>query len=214
MSHSANVRSLDAIRDFRSALIKFIEEAKRGIATADSEVLRTKTWLESTQPLHWLHEVRKSEEQLAQAKSELFRATISQPDNPRGPTDQVRLVRMRQSQIKNAQDRLQLTKRWSRTFERQINEYRGAMTPLTSILDGQLNKALAILERSIQTLESYIATTAPSAADELVTPNDVTSIARSGDEAQKENPTNEHANSEDATSEGDKGFDPSLESNE
>ena len=93
MSQAANVRSLEALRDFRSALIIFIDHAKQSIATSDGEVSRMSQWLDSTQPMFWVQEIRKGEERLTQAKSELFRATISQPDNPRGPTDQVRLVK-------------------------------------------------------------------------------------------------------------------------
>ena len=83
MAQAANVRSLEALREFRVALIKFIDKAKRAVSTSDSEVMRTQMWLDSHQPAHWKRELRKSEEQLNQAKSELFRATISQPDNRR-----------------------------------------------------------------------------------------------------------------------------------
>ena len=213
MSQSANVRSLDAIREFRVALINFIEEARRGISTADSEILRPHTWLESTQPLHWKHEVRHREEKLNQAKSELFRATISQPDNPRGPTDQVRLVRKRQEEIKHAQVKLDRTKRWFRRFEQQINEYRGALAPLSAMLDGNLNKAVVILERSIQSLEAYIASTAPTAKQELAPERDAASIARKGEDKTEDTP-DEHVISEDTTIQSDKDIDSPLEPNE
>ena len=114
MAKAANVRSLEALREFRVALIKFIDKAKRAISTSDSEVMRTQLWLQSDQPSHWLREIRKGEELLNQAKSELFRATLSQPDNPRGPTDQVRLVRKRKEEIEHAKQQLEKTKRWSR----------------------------------------------------------------------------------------------------
>ena len=142
MAKAANVRSLEALREFRIALIKFIDKAKRAISTSDSEVMRTQIWLQSDQPQHWVREIRRGEERLNQAKSELFRATLSQPDNPRGPTDQVRLVRKRKEEIEYAKQQLEKTKRWSRAFERSTNDYRGSMSPLSSALDGTAHKAV------------------------------------------------------------------------
>ena len=74
MSRAANVKSLESLREFRIALIKYIDKAKRSISTSDGEVQRMSIWLESIQPTHWIRQVRKSEELLTQAKSELFRA--------------------------------------------------------------------------------------------------------------------------------------------
>ena len=198
MSQAANVRSLESLVEFRTALVKYIDKAKRSISTADSEVSRTQIWLQSTQPLHWKHEIRRSEEKLAQAKSELFRATISQPDNPRGPTDQIRLVKKRQDEIKFAEEKLERTKRCSRHLEHELNEYRGAMTPLSSSLDGDMNKAVSILERAISSLEAYIATSSTSADEILGDAQQIKSIARKGEDRTKE-VDDEHADSDSAT---------------
>ena len=209
MSQAANVRSLEAIREFRVALIKFIDKAKRSVATAESEVQRTSTWLSSTQPLHWTHEVRRANDRLAQAKGELARATLSQPDNPRGPTDQIRLVRKREEEIRVAMKKGEQTKKWSRKFEQQTNEYKGAMTPLSSSLDGDLNKAVSILTNSIKSLEEYLASTAPTSSEPLEAAPESKSIARSGEDSTKDN-TNEHVDSQSPTDEGDQDIDPSL----
>ena len=193
MSQAANVRSLESLKEFRSALIKFIDKAKLAIATADTEVSRTQIWLQSTQPMHWKHTIRKGEEKLAQAKSELFRATISQPDNPRGPTDQIRLVRKRQAEIKYAEDKLKRTQQCARYLEHELNEYRGAMSPLSTSLDGSMGKAVVILEHSIRSLEAYLSTKIVSAEEILDESPSIESIARKGEDNTKE-PNDEHAN--------------------
>lgn len=209
MAKAANVRSLEALREFRVALIKFIDKAKRAISTSDSEVMRTQLWLQSDQPTHWIREIRKGEELLNQAKSELFRATLSQPDNPRGPTDQVRLVRKRKDEIEHAKQQLAKTKRWSRTFERSTNDYRGSMSPLSSSLDGTAHKAVVLIERSIATLESYLASTAPL-SEESLEPTESKSIARKGDD-KTETKNDEHANSNSTTDQSNESTDVSME---
>ncbi len=197
MAKAANVRSLEALREFRVALIKFIDKAKRAVSTSDSEVMRTQMWIDSHQPSHWVREIRKGEEKLNQAKSELFRATISQPDNPRGPTDQVRLVRKRKAEIEYAKKKLEQTKRWSRLFERSTNEYRGAMSPLSSSLDGTAQKAVVLIERSITSLEAYLSSSTPI-DEELHETSDAQSIARKGEDQKdtKEPNCDEHADSD------------------
>jgi hypothetical protein len=193
MPQAANVRSLESLKEFRSALIKFIDKAKRAVSTAESEVSRTQIWLQSTQPLHWKHTIRRGEEKLAQAKSELFRATISQPDNPRGPTDQIRLVKKRQAEIKFAEEKLERTQRCARHLEHELNEYRGAMSPLTTSLEGDMTKAVVILERSIRSLEAYLSTKITPAEETLGETPELESIARKGEDNKKET-SDEHAN--------------------
>ena len=209
MAKAANVRSLEALREFRVALIKFIDKSKRAISTSDSEVTRTQIWLQSDQPSHWIREIRRGEELLNQAKSELFRATLSQPDNPRGPTDQVRLVRKRKDEIEHAKQQLEKTKRWSRTFERSTNDYRGSMSPLSSALDGTANKAVILIERSIESLESYLRSTAPTSEETTSSPKGK-SIARKGDD-NMETKHDEHANSNSTTDQGNESTDVPME---
>ena len=209
MAKSSNVRSLEALREFRVALIHFIDKAKRAVSTSDSEVMRTQLWLQSQQPAHWIQEIRKAEEKLAQAKNELFRAKISQPDNPRGPTEQVLLVRKRKAELAHAQQKLEKTNRWSRTFERSTNEYRGVLSPLSSALDGSAQKTVVLIEQSIATLESYLSTKTTSATEELST-TQTTSIARKGEEQTKD-PHDEHANSDSTTDKSDKDPEISME---
>ncbi len=207
MAKAANVRSLEALRDFRVALIKFIEKAKLAVSTSDSEVMHTQIWLQSQQPTHWVQVMRRCEEKLSQAQSELFRATLSQPDNPRGPTDQIRLVSKCKAEIVAAKEKLDQTKKWSRTFERSTNEYRGAISPLSSALDGNAHKAVVLIERSIETLEKYLATQTTSDTETLSSV-DAQSIARKGEEQQNETEKNdEHANSNSPTNESDKDSD-------
>ena len=211
MAQAANVRSLEALREFRVALIKFIDKAKRAVSTSDSEVMRTQMWLDSHQPAHWKRELRKSEERLNQAKSELFRATISQPDNPRGPTDQVRLVNRRKAEIEHAKLKYEKTKRWSRMFERSTNEYRGSISPLSSALDGTAHKAVVLIERSIATLESYLSSETPTSAETLTAPEG-DSIARKGAEQSESN--HEHADSDRTTDQGNERLDVPMEADD
>ncbi len=200
MPESANVKSLDALRDFRVALIDFIDKAKRATSSAESEISHMHIWIGHTQLMYWKGTIRRAEEKLSQAKSELFRATISQPDNPRGPTDQIKLVRRRKEEIAAAQRKLQNTKRWGRILEHENHEYRSAMTPLTASLDGELQKAVVKIDNAINSIELYVADQVIESELEQ-TAEEQTSIARGGDD--RKEPDNEHGDSQGTIDEGD-----------
>lgn len=207
MPESANVKSLDSLSDFRVALINFIEKSKRAVSTAESEISHVQSWVGNTQLMHWKSTIRKAEEKLSQAKSELFRATISQPDNPRGPTDQIKLVRKRKEEIATAKKKYEKTKRWGRILEHENHEYRSAMTPLTASLEGELQKAVVKIDNAIIAIELYLADVVVE-NDELHTETEATSIARKGED--RKDADNEHGNSQSTIDQGNEETPPQM----
>ena len=64
----ANVRSVDALRDFKNALIAYAEEARNALNGVDMDVRRTRDWLERDQLMYWQTQVKKRNEQVSQAR--------------------------------------------------------------------------------------------------------------------------------------------------
>ena len=199
MAESVNVKSLDALQEFRSALIQFIDKAKRATSTAESEVYSVQDFVSKTQFMYWRSELRKSEEKLSQAKSELYRASISQPDNPRGPTDQIKLVQKRQAEIKHAHQQLARTQHWARILEHQNHEYRSAMAPLAASLDGDLQKTVVKIDNAIASIELYLADKV-QVCKEPDPSQGAASIVRKGSDRKEVD--HEHDDSQGATDEG------------
>tara|TARA_B110000196_G_scaffold312715_1_gene318356 strand:- start:268 stop:894 length:627 start_codon:yes stop_codon:yes gene_type:complete len=207
MPESANVKSLDSLIDFRVALINFIEKSKLALSTGEAEISNMQSWVSHTQQMHWKIEIRKSEEKLSQAKSELFRATISQPDNPRGPTDQIRLVNKRKEEIAHGQKKYERTKRWGRILEHENHEYRSAITPLAASLEGELQKAVMKIDNAIVAIELYLADVVVE-NEELHTETEGTSIARRG--VDRKDAEDEHGNGESTIDEGNEETPPQM----
>ena len=207
MPESANVKSLDSLIDFRVALINFIEKSKLALSTGEAEISNMQSWVGHRQLMHWKIAIRKSEEKLSQAKSELFRATISQPDNPRGPTDQIRLVNKRKEEIAHGQKKYERTKRWGRILEHENHEYRSAITPLAASLEGELQKAVMKIDNAIVAIELYLADVVAE-NEELHTETQGTSIARRG--VDRKDAKDEHGNSESTIDEGNEETPPQM----
>ena len=54
MGQSANVTSVDAIRQFAAAVIAFQEEARLCLTTLDSQLRQILFWLASPQKIGWI----------------------------------------------------------------------------------------------------------------------------------------------------------------
>src|SRR5689334_9169166 len=80
MSDGARVISIDVLRTFKAALAEFAEEAGQAISGATSDVQRTIWWLRNDQAAHWQRELKKRNEKLAQAKSELHKVQLANND--------------------------------------------------------------------------------------------------------------------------------------
>src|ERR1700719_1574488 len=78
MSRSANVLSVQTLKDFKVVMCNFAEEARNSLSGVDMELRRMRDWLERDQLGYWMSQVKKRSEDLMQARSDLHRRKISQ----------------------------------------------------------------------------------------------------------------------------------------
>ena len=162
MSESANVRSIAALTDFRAALTTFGDEAKDALAAIETEIRRCADWLHD-QLIYWKAEVRRSEDELHQAKQELARRRLMKVgDRPLDCTEQEKAVRRAQARLEHAEEQEEKTRTWIRDLPRVITDYEGRARQLQSLVEGELPRACALLERKAEALEAYVAMQAPS----------------------------------------------------
>ena len=76
MSDSANVRSLDALRNLRVALLRFESEARRSSSALIVEAQRVLQWLQLEQPQYWKRQVEVAYQQLAEARASLMKCRM------------------------------------------------------------------------------------------------------------------------------------------
>ena len=81
MSQSANVRSVDAIKDFRVALTNFGEDARNALSAIEMEIRRTRDWLQRDQLMYWQTQLKRRNEQMSMARTELHRRRLSQANS-------------------------------------------------------------------------------------------------------------------------------------
>jgi hypothetical protein len=78
MSRSANVLSVQTLKDFKYTMINFSEEARNALSGVDMELRRMRDWLERDQLGYWQSQIKKRNEEVMQARSDLHRRKLSQ----------------------------------------------------------------------------------------------------------------------------------------
>ena len=163
MSTGAHVDSIDALKSFRVALIKFAEEANVALATAESELQRTIGWLERDQLSFWQMQIRKRQELLGRAQEALRMKKLFPDASGRFPTpiEEEKAVRRAKAILEEAEQKLANTKRWGRTLQREAMNYKGGVARLSTWVGSEVPVAISRLDRMVSNLEAYVALRAP-----------------------------------------------------
>jgi hypothetical protein len=163
MNPAANVRAIETLQDWHAALVEFRTEAQDALAACELEVRRALDWVSDMQR-HWRQTVRDAEEEVAQAKAEL--ASRSFPDfNGRMPdtSEQRKALRRAVAKKEFAERQVEVCRRWLAKLPAAVSEtYEAPARQLAAILDAELPRGLAVLDRRINALEAYAAIAPPS----------------------------------------------------
>lgn len=170
MFDSAHVQSLDAIPQFRVALMTFLVEARQALAALQMEAQRATEYITHDCAQFWNGEVRRSWEAVNRAKLEIHNAQTFKRISNYVPSciEEKKALQKAQLRQRTAETKVELVKHWSRQVQQQLNEFEAKLANFTSLLDGDMPQAVAALERISNALAHYLAVQAPPAAREPV----------------------------------------------
>jgi hypothetical protein len=156
MTDSADVRSIDAVRDWHVALTDYGDSLSEAMAGVALEIRRAYDWLEE-QLGRWQGSIRECEDEVTRAKAELAQRKLPTFDG-REPdcSVQEKALRRAKAKLEHAEDQVVKCRQWIGRLPKMIDElYVGASRRLTNFVEGELPKALADLARRVAALESY-----------------------------------------------------------
>jgi len=183
MARAARVTDVGAVREFRAALLEFIQEACSAIDQADAEVQRTELWLRLDRLPHWKAEARRRAERVSRARSELAQAEAAKSMGKTSTVDERKALERAKRELAEAEDKVAATSRWIREFERQSHQYRAQVQQLRSFVEGRMAGSAELLRALEARLDEYLATAPPPRDDEHETDDASASVARSPTEA-------------------------------
>jgi hypothetical protein len=163
MSVSADVHSLDALKEFRATLCQFGTDAADAMCAIELQIHRMFDWLQD-QYKFWQRTIREVQEEVVEAKAELaarkFPNALGRiPDC----TVQEEALEDALRRLEEAEEKCERVRRWSsQLLPYAVTEYEGPARQMQNMLEAELIQGIALLDRKIVTLEEYIGLTAPS----------------------------------------------------
>lgn len=171
MADRARITSLDALESFQTALVLYLEKARRAMDEISDEVKRTRTWVESDRHVHWSNEAKRRARVFEMKQQELFSARIGNLAEPTQGHQQA--VRKARQALEEANQKLDQVRRWSREFDNRVEPLARHVDKLRHTLTVDMGKAVASLKQTIETLHQYAGVrpaTAPASPSEAEPP--------------------------------------------
>ena len=175
MSNPARVESIEALKMFRRALIKFVEAAMVALGDAESEMQRRLNWLENEQDSHWQGQIRKRQEEVSKARDAVRQKKLFKDFAGRTPSadQEEKALRIAQARLQEAELNLAAVRKYAKKLPREIEVYKGTAQRFATTVQTDLPTAAGKLDAMIRKLEEYAAL-GPAAA---------TSVAALGEES-------------------------------
>ena len=163
MSQGANVRSVDAIRDFKVALINFAEEARSPSARPRWKSARSVTGCSATSSLTGRRRSSAARSGSRQPAPTCFAASSRSPIATPSRIPSRRRPCAAERQLREAEEKVAIIKKWIPVFEHALSEYHSASQPLGDRLSGSFAATLSLLDRMLGALDAYLAMAPPTA---------------------------------------------------
>jgi len=169
MSQAAHVDSLEALKHFKLALIKFSEAASVALGDAEADIQRVLTWLETEQDSYWHTQVRKRTEIVSRCKDAVRQKKLFKDFSGRTPSaiDEEKALYKAQRALEEEEQKLVATRKWAKRLAKEILVYKGDVQRFATNVQVDLPAATAKLENYLLALDAYVSLRpeAPGGAD-------------------------------------------------
>src|SRR6266566_1345072 len=181
MSNPARVESIEALKMFRRAIIKFVEAANVALGDAESEMQRRLNWLENEQDSYWQGQIRKRQEEVSKCKDAVRQKKLFKDFAGRTPSadQEEKALRIALVRLEEAERRLAAVRRYAKKLPREIEVYKGSVQRFATTVQSDLPTAAGKLDAMIRKLEEYAAL-GPTAASSTVISGEEGATVESG----------------------------------
>lgn len=158
MAEGARVESIESIRAFRVALIKFAETASVAVDDAEADLTRTLMWLETEQRTYWQNEIRKRAELVERAKEAVRMKKVFKDSSGRtaSAVDEEKALALAQRRLAEALGKLEAVKKWTGRLRKEILNYKGLVQRLVTSLQTDVPMGVAQLDQISALLNQYV----------------------------------------------------------
>ncbi len=162
MSGSAQVTSIDAVASFRAALRVFQDRAAHALMSLDEQGNGALQWLEHDAPAYWRGQIRHCYDEVARTRTALETCRMrAVGDHRPACLEEQEAYRQAQRKLREAEDKLDVVRRWTQKVREELDEYRGRVMRFRECVERGLPQSLALLDRTLTTLDAYVDRPAP-----------------------------------------------------
>jgi len=157
VGESANITSVEAIANFQVTLRTQRDRASAVLDTYKREMHRVVQWFEGDLPLTWKQELRRRYEKMSEARTEYETCKLRTVAGQRsGCFEEKKKYERAKSRLQEGERKIEEVKTWRMKYSEEAEECRGRLGKFQGVLDNDLEKSLALLERTVQSLENYL----------------------------------------------------------
>ncbi|MBL8886289.1 MAG: hypothetical protein JNK16_06480 [Phycisphaerales bacterium] len=156
MAESARINSVTALRDLKVALNQFIEQVNIAFASVDAEIGRTGQWLQQERPAYYKHAVRRAEDAVTRAKSDISRKQYMRAPEPVSVVEERKVLEKLKRRLEELQRKQDAVRKWAPRWEREAMMYKSTCRPLTEYVSATLPRAIERLEKMAVAIEEYL----------------------------------------------------------
>lgn len=153
MADQARVASIDALEEFRTALVRYQSRATQSLDDVSGDVKKMREWLTFDRRTHWQAEVKRRTRKLEQAEAELMTSKFSDLKDDHS-VQQLAVKKARRS-IAEAEEKLRITKRWARDFDSIVAPATRQLDSLRERLSTSFPKSISSMGETIGLLRDY-----------------------------------------------------------
>jgi hypothetical protein len=158
MAQGAKVDSIDAVKIFRAALIKFAEVGNVALTAADSDIDRVQGWLERDQTVYWAGQLRKRHEEVIRCEEAVRekRLTKNFDGTTKSAVDEMKALTVAKRRREEAEQKCLMVKKAIQVLRKEAQLYKGRTQRLATSLQGDLPRAVHQIDNMLSHLETYL----------------------------------------------------------
>jgi hypothetical protein len=165
MSAQASVRSIDSLKDLRVALALYGDDTLSALGAVEAEIRRTLRWLQEERPVYWTEQIKRRREQVSAARAEVFKKNLQKRADYNPPmSEQKENLRKAELSLQDAEKRLTAVRKWQPLFKQAVLEYHASVQRIKDLSASDVPRAVNVLTRMIDALESYLRVAVPAGA--------------------------------------------------
>src|SRR5438094_2329401 len=140
-AQSANVTSIDAPRQFRAALVRFVADVEAALVTLDLEAHRPIEWIEVDRPRYWRQEFRRASEAVAEARVALERCQVRiSNEDTKYCYDERKALEKAKRRLETAEEKMQAVRRWRVELHKVVQDLQVQLARAKHYLESDMAK--------------------------------------------------------------------------